>query len=418
LSISLTPPIARVLQLHVVPELVAVLDGDNTDEIKLEAAWALTNIASGTCEQTAEVVKAGGIEQFVRLLESDDPALREQAVWGLGNIAGDLTTFRDAILAKNGMELILQQLDYPDISKNMLHTVTWTISNLCRGKKPPPPFNIVSKALPYLARLIHSSDHEVQADACWALSYLSDEDKKTEPSDKIERVLNSNVVGRLVELMMSPKLSVRTPALRTIGNLVTGTNQQTQVVLNHNVLRALLHLLQDGTANIQQEACWAISNITAGSKSQIEQVAQANLFGVLVAKMRGSIKDIQKEAAWAIANACYGGTSEHIKQIVQAGAIPAIIEMLRDPDDERVTQIILEALRLILNAGADEARLMKTTNPYAVIVHHAEGGAVLEKLLEHPSPHINRRAYDLAVKFFQVQTADDETTEDTGEIQF
>jgi importin subunit alpha-1 len=58
---------------------------------------------------------------------------------------------------------------------------------------------------------------------------------------------------------------VLVPALRTVGNIVTGNDMQTQVIINCGVLSCLLQLL---TANhkksIKKEACWTISNITAG----------------------------------------------------------------------------------------------------------------------------------------------------------
>ena len=34
------------------------------------------------------------------------------------------------------------------------------------------------------------------------------------------------------------------PALRTLGNIVTGTDEQTQVVLDHGILPHLFNLLQ------------------------------------------------------------------------------------------------------------------------------------------------------------------------------
>lgn len=62
---------------------------------------------TGNADQTACVVRAGAIPKFVALLKSQEENVCEQAIWALGNIAGDGPLFRDQVIDTGAVDPLL-----------------------------------------------------------------------------------------------------------------------------------------------------------------------------------------------------------------------------------------------------------------------------------------------------------------------
>ena len=96
----------------------------------------------------------------------------------------------------------------------------------------PLPFIHISlqtlTCVPVLARLLYHTDPDVLCHSCWTAAFIADG-----PDSRIQRIVDGGLVNRLVELMLHHERSVVTPALRAVGNILTGDDVQTQVGSPH-----------------------------------------------------------------------------------------------------------------------------------------------------------------------------------------
>ena len=396
LSVDRNPPIAKVLEAGILPRLKDLLCDDSRPNVQLEVCWALTNIASGTREQTQAVVECGAVPLFVRLLSSPDACLQEQAVWALANIAGDRVEYRDGCISVGTVEALCRIVESSLTSKKsvqMTRLSIWGLSNMCRGR-PAASFEKVSHCLPFIGRAVAgSNDSEVLADSAWALSYLTDSAAR----DNLSQVLLHVDLDRLISLLAYPSSSVHTPVLRVVGNLVSGESEMTDRVVSKGVLNHLKMLLLSNKKSVRKESLWAVSNICADSDVLIQKVIDSGILQRVCDLLKESDSDIKTEAAWVVCNACTAGNASQIRTLVMDSRFK-VIELLvgyleSACREKKSVTSVLDAIFSIL----------RSNEAFTSVLEECGGLTLIEDLQQDESEEIYASAVKILETYFDCE---------------
>ena len=123
-------------------------------------------------------------------------------------------------------------------------------------------FKYLKRSIPSLTKvLIENDSDEILTDIAWAFSYASDEGG----DERIKEFLDCNAVPRLIQLLGHHNITIAVPCLRTLGNILTGSDELAQRAIEAGVLEEFSKLLDHPKRAVRKEICWSISNVTAGN---------------------------------------------------------------------------------------------------------------------------------------------------------
>ena len=278
-------------------------------------------------------------DQLVRRLSADRSDVQQSAVKELSRLISSKPETVHTISAKTATIPLCSQLSASEVDVKL--AAASALSALAKASSENQLDMAHAGVLPALASQLRADSHEVQAAALTILSTLAESQQIT------ECLSNNGLVQQLQQYIRSPQHSVQLAALSTIDNMARSDARVRKVIGSTDILPTLVQLLTAPTPDVQHAAATALADIALTSRDQV------NL------------------------------------NIIQCGALPALVEkldLMQSPTDQRICH---QACRTLCNLSGDNDECDEAITQAAVVdklvfvFHHGLGkvAAVAAKTL-------------------------------------
>jgi len=345
--------------MGLVPYFVEALKADDCPILQLEAAWALTNVSAGTCDDTKVVIENGALPLLVEFTTKQSVDLKEQALWAIGNIAAE-KSFLKALVEKGALEHVLCVLENERESLRLTRISIWALANFCRYGTDA--IRISSDYIPriasMLATLLKHVDRQVLNDAAWAVASFTG----SEWASQTKEFLVQNGVLRILAkiIISSDRPTTHYPALKSCAQILAGPESYAAEFLSvDGILQKLKKLLTSKTnRKTMSNILWLLQNIVANKFRTCSQIFSSGIIPRLIELIVYGPYEIRTEAGSVLNNMFYISDLplKGLDILVGQDAVRALCAMLTWENKKAVTDA-LNALDKVLNeSGKNSAQ--------------------------------------------------------------
>ncbi|KAJ1942628.1 hypothetical protein FBU59_003144 [Linderina macrospora] len=310
--------------------LLTIISATETDE-KLLSVWCLTNIAANESALAEKILPT--TPHLINLISSDNLVVMI-SVWALGNLAAENKEMREHLFA-NGVLKPLVELASTTASNKILQTACFALSNMAR--RPNTFFDeffaldLHTALAKQLAKF--KSDKSCVTEISWVYAYLA----ASSSESQIDQLLASGAVEQLLNYAgtVDPPGASLIPIIRTLGNIVAGTDAQTHsIVRMPQFVPLIVRCIKSSNSRaVEKESLWVLSSVTA-AKPDIDAFVSAGIVDELTKIVETQNFDIRKEAAFSLLNIAIAG--ERLEELPNKRLVSAFVEFIRSQDQELV----------------------------------------------------------------------------------
>ncbi|KAG9042483.1 hypothetical protein FS837_010812 [Tulasnella sp. UAMH 9824] len=285
--------------------LLTIIDMLSSEDAELvsESAWVVANVSAAGFKSTSAVVKGGAFPKLLTVFQSSPNKTKLRALMALQNILAGSNDHRETLIREGGLEPALDVLEDPEqysagfieIAASMIErgTISARDRSTC--------LRTTMRVMPVLLKFIRYHPNDSAETLSQAIKVL-----RTFTTSTVEAkvVVESGVIPRLVRLSQSvaENNDVQEDALRLLSRIIVGNTNRIQAALDNGLLDALQFCLGLRVQIRIRLACWVVGHIAHGTVPQATALVKSPIMPLIAnIAIDGTVaSEIRHDAAKAL----------------------------------------------------------------------------------------------------------------------
>jgi importin subunit alpha-6/7 len=366
-----------------------------SSRIQHESVWILINVAFGSSEKSFSIIQAGGVPKLIRLMNSQDWQLANQATWVISNLCGEGTIFRDMILMNGAVDLLCVLLTKPNLEVKLLKSLVWLSLNITRHSAIP--YEAVSQLFQPLLNLFTFDDRRVVVDCCWFFTNYVDHNPL---------VRNQVLLKLLVEfdkLLANESSPIVEAAARFVYTVVTRRRykHQNYLIFETEMVSKLVGLMTNNKVTIARLATFCCKQLADTlTANQIQSLLDNNALESLTRLFEEDIFTwkTKREAIGVMTNLIARGTQPQLRLVIDNTRL--LIALFKLMESQQVE--LVEGTLKLLDRMKDLPLQHFFMDFPSLKRHMTECGldVILQNILDHVSDNVHEYAYELMLEIY------------------
>lgn len=384
-------PVDTIIGAGVIPVLIHLLSLENYPSYQKQSGWTISNLLTGTTDQTIKLIDIGCIQALINALSSASPDVCEYGLMGLGNIAGDNVLLRDRLLNMGVLPMVFVAANKHE-NINLIKSAGWTVLNLIEGD-PSPDIEILKQIIPYIeSNAAYALDAEVLEISMKCLKLLLKNNQVF-----IEHFIQLPILKVLMNLIYHPNKDIHDPILDCMEIFITSNEKNCGILLEIGLLDALQSILIDRNLTNRSTSISLALAIVSRYPCYIQSMIDTNLLYVLVKEPGLKHQRYHDDVCEFVEIICLKGSEKQIIYLVSIGSLRPLyqnIKNLNETSKSNRLQALDRAYQICESNGLE-----------GVFLRDAEDGKLLlalKGLLTDKNENVCKTASRLLDSFFFV----------------